>query len=396
MTAPAFADKPTVLVVDDTTDNLSLMTLLLKDLYNVRVANSGERALKLAALGNPPDLILLDVMMPDMDGYEVCRRFKADPKTSAIPIIFLTAKTEMEDEKHGFELGAADYISKPISPPIVMARVKTHLAQKTAADFLRDKNDYLEGEVAKRTSEIAAIQDVTILAMASLAETRDSDTGNHIRRTQYYVKALAEKLQHHPRFSHYLTAHNINILYKSAPLHDIGKVGIPDRILLKPGRFEPEEFEIMKRHTTLGRDAIEQAERSLGTNVEFLSTAKEIALSHHEKWDGSGYPEGLSGDGIPVSARLMALADVYDALISRRIYKDAMPHAKAAQIIRDGSASHFDADIVDAFIELQDEFQAIAARYADSDGDLSKKREYLSDAGTEQRQANREELEVTP
>jgi putative two-component system response regulator len=388
MSMPVSAEKPTVLVVDDTSDNLSLMSLLLKDFYNVRVANSGERALRVAAVGNPPDLILLDVMMPEMDGYEVCRRLKADPKMCRIPVIFLTAKTEMEDEKKGFELGAADYISKPISPPIVMARVKTHLAQKAAADFLRDKNDYLEGEVAKRTCELAAIQDVTILAMASLAETRDNDTGNHIRRTQHYVRILAEKLQNHPRFSHYLTEHNIDILFKSAPLHDIGKVGIPDRILLKPGGFEAGEFEIMKRHTTLGFDAIEQAERSLNTNVEFLSTAKEIALSHHEKWDGSGYTQGLSGDDIPISARLMALADVYDAMISRRIYKDAMPPQKAARIIREGAASHFDPDIVEAFIELENEFLAIAERYVDSDKDLSKNHEYLSGAITEPAEIN--------
>lgn len=380
MDAVNFSDKPTVLVVDDTPDNLSLMNLLLKDLYSVRIANSGERGLKLAATGSPPDLILLDIMMPGMDGYEVCQRLKADPKMRHIPVIFLTAKSEVEDEKRGLELGAADYITKPISPPLVLARVKTHLAMKASADFLRDKNDYLESEVDKRTREVAAIQDVTILAMASLAETRDSDTGNHIRRTQFYIKALAEKLQDHPRFTSYLTPHNITMLYKSAPLHDIGKVGIPDRILLKPGRFEPEEFEIMKRHSALGRDAIAYAERSLGTNVEFLSLAKEIALSHHEKWDGSGYPEGLAGDAIPISARLMALADVYDALISQRIYKKGMSHEQAVAIIRDGKASHFDPDIVEAFLGIQVEFQAIAARYTDSNHDMSKKADYFSSA----------------
>ncbi|MDQ5905517.1 MAG: cyclic di-GMP phosphodiesterase [Pseudomonadota bacterium] len=380
MNAADLPGKPTVMVVDDTPDNLSLMNLLLKDHYTIRIANSGERALKLAATGSPPDLILLDIMMPGMDGYEVCRHLKADPKMRDIPVIFLTAKSDAEDEKKGLELGAIDYITKPISPPIVLARVKTHLSLKSSADFLRDKNEYLEAEVSKRTREVDAIQDVTILAMASLAETRDSDTGNHIRRTQFYVKALAEKLQNHPRFSHYLTAHNIAMLYKSAPLHDIGKVGIPDRILLKPGRFEPEEFEIMKRHSALGRDAIEYAERSLGTNVEFLSMAKEIALSHHEKWDGSGYPEGLAGDDIPISARLMAVADVYDSLISRRIYKEGMSHEKALSIMLEGKALHFDPDIVDAFVEIQDEFRAIAARYADSNDDIEKKKEFFTTA----------------
>jgi len=380
MNAADFPGKPTVLVVDDTPDNLSLMNLLLKNLYTVRIANSGERGLQLAASGSSPDLILLDIMMPGMDGYEVCRRLKANSKLRDIPVIFLTARNETDDEQKGLELGAVDYITKPISPAIVLARVKTHLALKSSADFLRDQNGYLEAEVRRRTREVEAIQDVTILAMASLAETRDSDTGNHIRRTQYYVKALAERLRDHPRFARFLTPHNIAMLYRSAPLHDIGKVGIPDRILLKPGRFEPEEFEIMKRHSALGRDAIECAEQSLGTNVEFLSMAKEIAQSHHEKWDGGGYPEGLSGDAIPISARLMALADVYDSLISRRIYKEGMSHEKATGIILENRGSHFDPDIVDAFIEIQGEFQAIATRYADSNSDMERKREFFSAA----------------
>ena len=316
-------------------------------------------------------------MMPGMDGYEVCQRLKANPATRDIPVIFLTAKAEVEDEKKGLELGAVDYLTKPVSPPIVMARVKNHLALKSHADFLRNKSAFLEDEVAKRTREVMAIQDVTILAMASLAETRDSDTGNHIRRTQFYVKVLAEKLKDHPRFSHTLTDSYINMLFKSAPLHDIGKVGIPDRILLKPGRFTPEEFEIMKSHTTLGRDAIQHAEDSLGMNVEFLQMAKEIAYYHQEKWDGAGSPEGIGGDHIPLSARLMAVADVYDALISRRVYKDGMPHEKAVSIIVESRGNHFDPDIVDAFVALQDDFKAIAARYGDSDQDMAKKKEQL-------------------
>jgi putative two-component system response regulator len=213
--------------------------------------------------------------------------------------------------------------------------------------------------------------------MASLAEKRDLDTGNHIRRTQFYVKTLAETLKTHPRFSAFLSDETIKQLFKSAPLHDIGKVGTPDRILLKPGKFEPHEFEIMKQHTTLGRDAIMQAEKQLGMEVEFLSLAKEIAYSHQEKWDGSGYPEGLVGDAIPISARLMALADVYDALISNRIYKAAMPHEKAVVIIIEGKGKHFDPDIVDAFIEVQDEFLAIALRFADNDNDLATKSKEL-------------------
>jgi len=372
------AERRTILVVDDTPDNLTLMSALLKDLYKVKVAHNGERALRVAASETPPDLILLDIMMPGIDGYEVCRQLKGNPATRDIPVIFLTAKSEVEDERLGLELGAVDYITKPISPPLVLARIQTHLTLKASADFLKDQNEFLEQEVEKRTREVMAIQDVTILAMASLAETRDSDTGNHIRRTQHYVKALAERLRHHPRFSHFLNDYNINMLFKSAPLHDIGKVGVPDRILLKPGRFEAAEFEIMKTHTTLGYLAIEHAEQSLGTDVAFLSMAKEIALSHQEKWDGSGYPQGLVGDAIPISARLMAVADVYDALISRRVYKEGMPHEKAVAIIVEGRGAHFDVDMVDAFVDIQEEFRSVAKRFSDSDQDMAKKAEYLA------------------
>jgi putative two-component system response regulator len=373
-------DKQSVLVIDDTADNLTLMQGLLKDRYKVMAANNGERGIKIALSDHPPDLILLDIMMPGIDGYEVCRRLKADAATRDIPVIFLTAKSEVEEERKGFELGAVDYITKPISPPIVLARVHTQLALKASADFLRDKNAFLEAEVEKRTREVMAIQDVTIMALTSLAETRDSDTGNHIRRTQNYVRALARKLSLHPRFSSFLTLANINLLFKSAPLHDIGKVGIPDRILLKPGRLTPEEFEIMKTHTTLGRDALAHAEQMLGTEVAFLTLAKEIAYSHQEKWDGSGYPQGLKGDDIPISARLMAVADVYDALISRRVYKDPLPHDQAVEIIRQSAGRHFDPDVVQAFLEIEETIHAIALAYADSDSDLDRKREYLENA----------------
>ena len=372
-----FVEKPTVLVVDDAPDSLVLMSALLKAQYKVKVANSGEKALKIALSGRPPDLILLDIVMPGMTGYEVCARLTADPATCNIPIIFLTTKAEVEAERAGLEIGAVDYITKPVSPPIVLARVKNHLALKAHADFLRSKSEFLESEVARRTREVAAIQDVTILIMASMAETRDSETGNHIRRTQFYVKVLAERLCQHPRFAATLTPNYINLLFKSAPLHDIGKVGIPDRILLKPGGLTREEFEIMKTHTTLGRDAIQAAEDRLGMRVEFLTLAKEIAYCHHEKWDGSGYSEGRAGNDIPLSARMMAVADVYDALISRRVYKEPFPHAKAVEIIAAGRGKHFDPVILDAFLALQDEFRAIAWRYADSEHDMTEKKEQL-------------------
>ena len=369
-------EKATVLVVDDTPHDLSLLANLLKTEYRVQVASEGANCLKLAASDRPPDLILLDIMMADLDGYEVCRKLKANPATRNIPVIFLTAKTGIEDEQLGLRLGAVDYITKPISPSIVMARVGTHLKLKSSADFLRDKNAFLEQEISKRDRQMTAIQDVTILTMASMADTRDSETGNHIRRTQIYVRALAEKLRPNPRFTSFLTDANINTLFKSAPLHDIGKVAIPDRILLKPGKFTPEEFEIMKTHTTLGWEAINNAERMLGTQAEFLSMAKDIALFHQEKWDGSGYPQGRAGDRIPISARLMAVADVYDALISRRVYKEGMPHEVAVKIIIEGKGKHFDPDMVDAFVEIQDEFRAIAQRYSDTDFDLLQKEEY--------------------
>lgn len=373
-------DKLTILVVDDTPDNLSLMTALLKDQYQVKIAKNGMTALQIAGSTTPPDLILLDIMMPEMDGYEVCRQLKTNLKTKDIPIIFLTALAELENEKKGLELGAVDYVTKPISPFIFMARIKNHLALKSMADFLKSRNAFLKIEVAKRTHEIESGQDVTILAMTSLAETRDSDTGNHIRRTQHYVKALAEKLRDHPKFAWYLTDTNINLLFKSAPLHDIGKVGIPDSILLKPGKLTTEEFEIMKTHTTLGFEAIAHAEKSLGAKVEFLTCAKSIILSHQEKWDGSGYPQGLSGEDIPIAARLMAVADVYDALICRRVYKEPMPHNDAVIIMTKGSGIHFDPDIINAFIEIQDQCLEISKQFSDDDESMEKKAVYIRQA----------------
>lgn len=357
--------KDTILVVDDTPENITLITSLLKGIYRTKVATNGKKALQVALSDDPPDLILLDIMMPEMDGYEACRRLKNNPQTADIPVIFLTAKAQVEDEQKGFELGAADYIIKPISPPIVLSRVKTHLQLKKVRDFLQDKNAFLEREVARRTKEIDNIQDVAMIAIGSLAETRDNETGNHIQRTQHYMKLLAEKLKDHPNFRHFLTDENISLLSKSAPLHDIGKVGIPDKILLKPGRHTPEEREIMKTHTTLGRDAIMAAETMLQTPSSFLQFAREIAYTHHEKYDGTGHPRGLSGNDIPISGRLMALADVYDALISRRVYKEAFSHEKAVTIIKEGAGTHFDAQVVEAFLEISDKFREIAQKYMD-------------------------------
>lgn len=354
----------TILVVDDSPENLELMGGLLSDLYRIKVASSGSRALKILENDVLPDLILLDVMMPDLNGWDVCRAIKSNQRLAEIVVIFLTAKTSSDDEKLGFDLGAIDYISKPINPATLLSRVKTHLSLKRMSDSLRDRNLILKGEIEKGVQEIRAIQETTIHALASLAETRDNETGNHIRRTQNYVKTLAQTLRTHLRFSYYLTDEQIDMLYLSAPLHDIGKVGIPDYILLKPGRLDAAEFEIMKTHTTLGYQSILSATERLSGGSGFLTCAMEIALSHQEKWDGSGYPQGLSGDEIPISARLMAVADVYDALISERYYKKAFSHETAVGIILEGRGSHFDPDVVDAFKRIEGEFLAIATRFS--------------------------------
>ena len=360
-----------ILVVDDSPDSLELISSELMKYYEVHVATDGVRCLELARRVRRPDLILLDVMMPDMDGYEVCRRLKANPDTADIPVLFLSGRTAAEDERIGLEIGAEDYLAKPVNPAVMLARVRAHLRLKAAADYLRDQNSFLEREVARRVRELSAVQDITIYAMATLAETRDNETGNHIRRTQNYVITLATKLAENPKYAVQLPRQDIELLYKSAPLHDIGKIGIPDRILLKPGRLAPEEFDIMKTHAAIGKASIEAAEQLVGMPDSFLRFAKEIAGSHHEKWDGSGYPEGLAGEAIPLSARLMALADVYDALISKRVYKEAFSHEVARNIIVQGNGTHFDPAVIDAFIALEQDFIDIAKRFSDNDAELT-------------------------
>jgi putative two-component system response regulator len=357
----------TILIVDDTPENLAVLSGLLSPQYRVRAVSSGRRALQIAAGQPPPDLILLDVMMPEMDGYSVIAELRANPASADIPVIFVTALERSDDEERGLALGAVDYITKPIRPAIVVARVKTQIELKAARDLLQDRNRGLEAEVARRMAENLRIQDISIHALARLAEVRDPETGNHLRRTQAYVRTLADELSSHPRFSAFLTPHNIEVLVKSAPLHDIGKVGIPDHILLKPGKLTDEEWEVMKTHCRLGYLAIEQAEQDAEQPVAFLAMAKEITHHHHERWDGSGYPDGLSGDAIPISARLMALADVFDALIAQRSYKKPFPVERALQIIRDGQGSHFDPDVVDAFFARVDDFLQIAAAHADTE-----------------------------
>jgi len=355
-----------ILVVDDTPSNINVVKSVLNDKYSIMAAINGAIALKIMEK-QLPDLILLDIMMPDMDGFQVCKKLKENLLTRDIPIIFLTAKADIKDEAKGLELGAVDYITKPISPAILAGRVKNHLALKDTREQLTKQNLILEQKVAERTQQMEELQDVAMVSMGALAESRDPETGNHIRRTQYYVKLIAEELRKLDKFKDFLTPQNITMLYKSAPLHDIGKVGIPDSILLKPGKLTDDEFEIMKLHSTYGHDAIEAAINTMHTNNNFLRFAKEIAYGHHEKWDGSGYPLGLSGDDIPLSARLMALADVYDALISKRVYKPAFSHDKSVAIILEGKGSHFDPEIVDAFMRIQQACYETSQKYADVD-----------------------------
>ena len=314
-----------------------------------------------------------------MHGYDICTALKQDELTAAIPIMFLSSHSDVDNITRGLELGAVDYVSKPVAPPILLARVRTHLRLREAGDLLRDQNAHLENLVGRRTRDLEArteelqartadlqlSQDLTIVALGSIAETRDNETGNHIHRTRAYVKVMAKRLRQQPRHRDTLSDEQWKMIWKSAPLHDIGKVGIPDHILLKPGKLTVEEFEVMKRHPTIGRDALSDAEMRMGAERSFLAAAKEIAYGHHEKWDGSGYPQGISGEAIPLAARLMALADVYDALISKRVYKPAWSHAAAVDMIREGRGKHFDPSLVDCFLQDADEFRYIASRFSD-------------------------------
>ncbi len=356
-----------VLIVDDTPENIRVLIDVLHDEYATLVATSGRRALQLAAAEPRPDVILLDVMMPEMDGYEVCRLLKEDSRTAGIPVVFITKLSDEDDERKGLDLNAVDYIHKPFRPHLVKARIRNHLE-------LKGYRDHLEELVQERTRELRLTQDAAIYGLGILAEYRNLETGQHIKRTRSYVKLLAGRLAAHPRFRGYFDGPTIRQLYNSASLHDIGKVGIPDNILLKPGPLTASEFEVMKQHTVFGRDTV----RRIGIDMQddsassFLNLAEEFAYSHHERWDGTGY-HGMKGEEIPVSGRLMALADVYDALISRRVYKPALEHARAVEIITCGDGrtvpEHFDPDVLQAFVELQDSFRDLSLQHRDEYGE---------------------------
>jgi len=338
-------DKERILVVDDTPDNIHLLVAVLQADYEIMAAINGERALKIARSTTKPDMILLDIMMPGMDGYEVCRQLKNDPATSEIPVIFITAKTEVADETHGFELGAVDYITKPISPSIVRARVRTHLA-------LHDQRRAMAREVRDRTRELQETRLEIIRHLARAAEFRDKDTGAHIIRMSHYSRLLGQAYGGHEAW--------VDHLFNAAPMHDVGKIGIPDSILLKPGKLNPEEWEVMKRHTLYGGEIIGESTSPL------LKMARDIALSHHERWDGSGYPLGQAGEAIPLEGRIVALADVFDALTSVRPYKPAWTVEDALREMRKGSGSHFDPHLLGLFEQILPACLEVRSQYADA------------------------------
>jgi putative two-component system response regulator len=342
--------KQCILVVDDSPENIDLLSEVLRDDYRIRVATSGEKALKIVYSDEPPDLILLDIMMPGLSGLEICRRLKTNPDRRRIPIIFVTAMSSVEDEQRGLETGAVDYITKPISPPIVKARVRTHLA-------LYDQSRELERMVHQRTHELLTTRQQIIRRLGRAAEFKDNETGNHVLRMSHYARIIA--------LAHGLGEVAANIIYNTAPMHDIGKIGIPDAILLKPGKLDAAEWEIMHQHPFMGAEIIGKHDN------ELLETSRIIALTHHEKWDGSGYPQKLAATDIPLEGRIVAIADVFDALVSVRPYKAAVPVDEALQYLYEQSGRHFDPALIEAFKQALPEILRIKAIYADEHGALT-------------------------
>lgn len=337
-------DKQLVLVVDDTPENIDILSNTLRPNYKVKAALNGHKALELAQADPQPDIILLDIMMPEIDGYEVCKQLKNNPLTKPIPVIFITAKAAEEDERKGLELGAVDYITKPISPPIVEARVHTHLA-------LSNQNRLLENKVKARTEELHKTRLEIIRRLGRAAEYKDNETGMHVIRMSHYSRLLAEAINPDPYWS--------DLIFNASPMHDIGKIGIPDSILLKPGKLDADEWSIMQQHPEYGAHIIGDHPS------EILQMAKEIALTHHEKWDGSGYPNQLQGEAIPLSGRIVAIADVFDALTTERPYKQAWSVEDAMQLIVDGAGQHFDPNIVPIFQRILPEILNIKQQYAE-------------------------------
>ena len=347
-----------LLIVDDNPANLRLLSKWLdQDGYKIRAVINGQMALT-AARTTPPDLVLLDINMPDMDGYEVCKHLKEDQKLKDIPVIFVSALSETIDKVKAFSCGGVDYIAKPFHLEEVKARVETHLQLRRLRIELEDHVLNLQKLVDEQVKEISDSQMATIIAMAKMAELRDDATGEHIERVQILSKQLSIEIGKSPAYHRLIDEPFIENIFQASSLHDIGKVGISDSILLKPGKLTPDEFEIMKKHTVIGSEKLKAVQVNYPKNT-FIQMGITITRSHHEKWNGSGYPDGLAGEDIPVPARIVAIVDVYDALRSKRPYKIAMSHEESCQIIKDGSGSHFDPEIVKAFCNIQEVLKTI-------------------------------------
>ena len=347
--------KSRILIVDDTPSNIRLMMEGLKHHFLLTAATRGERALELARTVPRPDLILLDIVMEGMDGYEVLDRLKSDVRTSDIPIIFVTGQTAKGDEARGLLLGAVDYITKPICISTALARIQNHLE-------LKNHRDRLQKMVEAQIQETVESHMTTIFAMSKLAESRDDETGLHLERTRQYCRLLASRLLECGLYSEVVDEEFVERIYQTSPLHDIGKVAIPDSVLKKPGKLTDSEFEIMKTHTLRGAETLASV-TAIHPRNQFLNLGLQIARSHHEKWDGSGYPDRLRGSEIPLAARIMAVADVYDALTSIRCYKEAMTHAEARQILVSQRGYHFEPMLIDTFLEIEDEFAKVLLIY---------------------------------
>ena len=360
-------ERSKIIIVDDIMANLDQGKNLLKAFYEVYPALSAER-LFIILEKIIPDLILLDIEMPEMDGYEAIKKLKADERFAQVPVIFLTSLSDMESERLGFDLGGVDYVQKPFSAPLLIKRIenqltivhKTRELQQSQME-LRNYTDDLERMVCEKTEEILELQKTILATMADLVEFRDRSTGGHIMRTQLYLKALVDGLLEAGIYTEILAEWDIDSLMYSAQLHDVGKIAISDMVLNKPDKLTAEEFETMKTHVSEGTDVIDRIKHETSKDT-FLNQALIIAATHHEKWDGSGYPIGISREDIPLEGRLMAIADVYDALISIRPYKDAFSHEDACRIIIEGSGKHFDPALVEVFTRVQDEFCRIATK----------------------------------
>ena len=363
-------EKPTLLVVDDQPDNIMAVSGILKGTYRVKAATSGEKALTIATSDTPPDLILLDIMMPHMDGYEVCRRLKDNPVTASIPVIFLTAKSETQDEQYGLELGAVDYITKPISPPIVLARVENHLALKSYAEFMLERGNYLEKEVKNQRKQQNDQLDLTTLLLFAITDMRDTDSPNHIIRIKSIVDILVKQLQHSP-YAEQITPTLAQLIPQASAFHDIGKCVVPDKVLFADQALDIEQYEKMTRHTYQGREAIARAEKALGTQHELLTIAKDIIGSHHERWDGSGFPDGLSREDIPLPARIVAVADAYDGMTSRTGGQELSSSQAVERLVTLGG-QQYDPVIIESLVSKQTTIEQEISKLNDTDEDIER------------------------